>query len=78
MPNKKIKVLVPTVKAVEFDIEEIKIINSNLDMMKCDGCGNNMGSRNPIGLIKANEIWWKLCHSCCVSQGFIKDDNSPV
>lgn len=71
----KVVVLVPVItkkkfKVLEFSIENYATDVTNIQM--CNGCGKYIGPLTPRGVFKTSGGWFKLCHQCCVNQGFIK------
>jgi hypothetical protein len=64
--------LVPVMITRKFVITEVKVEDAYCNDMRCDGCGNDMGSQNPKGFFKTFDRWFKLCNKCCREQGFIK------
>ena len=72
MADKTINVLVPVFALTTLVIEHFTLEYANIDKMTCDGCRNEMGPENPKGFFRVKDGWYKLCHKCCVIQGFIK------
>jgi hypothetical protein len=44
--------LVPVMITRKFVITEVKVEDAYCNDMRCDGCGNDMGSQNPKGFLK--------------------------
>lgn len=68
-----IVVQVPVIAKRTFVILESTIENYGCDNMKCDGCRNDMGASNPKGMFRTIDGWFKLCHACLITQGFLTE-----
>jgi hypothetical protein len=71
--EKTVIVLVPIITKKKFKVLEFNIERFANDAMMCNGCGKDMGPLNPKGVFRTVDGWFKLCHTCCVGQGFITE-----